>query len=462
VENRYRKTIFLAIAFGTSVRDVLRNSTFKVLTNDKTIRIVIFAINESEEFKMEFGGDNIEFVPLNPFKPTRLEKAVLHFHRATIRDRCKTIDLGNTAGDTYALDKFTPIARLLLFLFGGKMVNKIVYYLYMIFSPSRFYHEEFERYKPDLVLLTRVLNFSADYPLLRAANKYNVPAIALVSSWDNLTSKAFFPFKIKSMVVWNEVIKKEAMELFYFPENNIFISGIPRYDLFFSNPTICSKVEFCMRMGLDPEAKIILYCTGSGATGSTKLDLKSPESEIAGFLLENINNGFFKEKVQLLVRLHPQANPEEYMYLNEMKNVILHIPGRKSSFQDRLFSGNDDLEYLESLKHSSLMINLASTVTIDASVFDLPTICINFDYRGKRPFKYSVKRLYVFDHYAKLGINNGFELADSKQNLLELISENLRNPSKLRAGRQKIVSQQCYYTDGNSGERVASYILKNI
>jgi hypothetical protein len=33
-------------------------------------------------------------------------------------------------------------------------------------------------------------------PVMRAALKYNVPVIALVSSWDNLTSKAFFPFAL--------------------------------------------------------------------------------------------------------------------------------------------------------------------------------------------------------------------------------------------------------------------------
>lgn len=462
MKNRYRKTVFLAIAFGTSVRDVLRNNTFKTLSSDKTIRIVIFAISDSDDFKNEFRGDNIVFVSLKQFKPKRLEKLVLHFHRATLRDRCRTIDLGNTSGDTFILDIFTPIARFLLFLFGGSVVNKMVYYLYMICSPSRYYLEEFEKYNPDLLLLTRVLNFSADYPLLRAASKFDVPAMCLVSSWDNLTSKGFFPFKIKSIVVWNEVMKREATELFFFPENDIFISGIPRYDLFFSNQVMSSKLEFCQRFGLDPEAKIILYCTGSGSTGSTKLDLKSPEPEIVGYLLEKINNGFFEEKVQLLVRLHPQANPNDYSYLKKINNVKLHIPGSNSSFQDRLFTSNDDMQYAESLKHSSIMINLASTATIDAAVFDLPTICINFDFRGERPFKYSVKRLYYFDHYAKLKINNGFELADSKENLLTLIAENLQNPSKLKIGRQSIVSQQCYFTDGKSGERIGTYILGHL
>jgi hypothetical protein len=462
LENKLRKTVFLAIAFGTSVRDVLRNDTFKILSRNKNVKIVIFAVNLSDEFKKEFRGENIEFESLEVFSPSKAERAVLHFHRATLRDRCKTIDLGNTSGDTYALDKFTPIARVFLFLLGGKIVNKLVYYLYMIFSPSRHYTEIFKKYKPDLVLLTRVLNFSADYPLLRAANSHNVPAIALISSWDNLTSKAFFPFRLKSLVVWNEVIKKEALDLFYFPEKDIFISGIPRFDLFFTKQDIDTRQKFCEKMGLDPEAKVIFYCTGSDATGITKMDLKSPESDIAGFLAENIKNGYFKEKVQLLVRLHPQAIPDDYMFLNDYSNVKLHIPGAKSAFQDRLFSIKDDLEFIESLKYSNVIVNLASTVTIDAAVFDLPVICINFDFRGERPFKYSVKRLYYFDHYAKLGTTNGYHMADSRESLLHCIDLNLKYPYILRLGRKRIVNMQCYFTDGKSGERVGNYILDKI
>ena len=68
-----------------------------------------------------------------------------------------------------------------------------------------------DRYKPDLGCCHQILNYSADYPAMRTAAKLNVPVVALVSSWDNLTS-GLFPFSLNRLVVWNEVLKAEAVD----------------------------------------------------------------------------------------------------------------------------------------------------------------------------------------------------------------------------------------------------------
>ena len=120
------KKIFIAIAFGTSVRDVLRNDTYKVLKANEKIDIVVFAQDINENVITEFGGENVTFQQLVPFKPSLIERIIGNFHKAVLRDKCKTIDLGNTSGDTKTLDKFTPIARILVNLFGyNRKTSKI-------------------------------------------------------------------------------------------------------------------------------------------------------------------------------------------------------------------------------------------------------------------------------------------------------------------------------------------------
>ncbi|MCG9881414.1 MAG: CDP-glycerol glycerophosphotransferase family protein, partial [Bacteroidia bacterium] len=386
------------------------------------------------------------------------ENYLLHFHRATLRDICKTIDLGNTAGDTYWLDKFTPLARFLVKAFGRKRVNSLIYFLYKILSPAKSYKSQFLDYKPDLVIVTRVLNYSKDYPILRMADKLKVPAISLVSSWDNLTSKGFYSFSINKIVVWNNVLKEEAMSLFGYPEKDIFVSGIPRYDSFFNYEPKISKKEYCLKMGLDPNKKIILYGTGSATTGRTSIDLVSPEPEIADFIVDNINNGKI-ENAQLIVRLHPQAEVNSYEFLKNKLNLVLQIPGKSTSFQDRLFSKTDDDDFANTLYFSDVVVNLGSTISIDAAVFDKPIICIFYDFRGLRPFEKSVKRLYHFDHYHKLLKTNGIKLSDSNEVLIEDINTYLNNPKLLVNERFEMVKQQCFYTDGKSGERVADFLI---
>jgi CDP-glycerol glycerophosphotransferase (TagB/SpsB family) len=457
------KTIFIAIACGTSVRDVLRNDTFLKLKEQKNLRLVVLApqVNDSK-FVKEFSGENVEFEELIKFKASFAERILYHFHRAALRDKSKTIDLGNTSGDTSTLNWVTPFARLAIKILGDRGVLKMIHWCYRKFTNATLYESIFNKYSPDLVVVTRVLNYSLDYPVLRMADQKKVPVISCVSSWDNLTSKGFFPFSIKSLVVWNQIIADEAKYLFYFPEKDIFISGIPRYDLFFRREGFQNREKVFERFGLDPARKLIMYGTGSKDTGSTKMDAITPEPEIVEFIADAIEEGKIDSSVQLLVRLHPRANPEHYKKLEGRKNVVVHVPGRDVSFQDRLFSQKDDVEFAESLMHSDLVINLGSTVSIDAAVFNRPIICVNFDFRGERPYKYSMKRMYDFDHYRKLVELGGIRLSESREALITDINAYLKNPELDKAGRQNIVDKQCYFRDGQSGARIANHILSFI
>ena len=457
-----KKTIFIAIAFGTSVRDVLRNDTYKMLLNDNNIRVVVFAQEISEEFVSEFGHLNqVSFEQINPFKATFVERFLLHFHRSTLRNRCRTIDLGNTSGDTKVLDFFMPFANLAHRIFGIERTNNLIYFLYQIFAKRKDYFAVFAKYKPNLVIVTRVLNYSSDYPVMRTANFLNVPVIALVSSWDNLTSKAFFPFSLRHLVVWNNILKDEAISLFNFPHEKISVTGIPRYDLFFRKFNFKSKSDFFRKWNIKSKNKIITYCTGSETTGKSILDPISPESGIVKYIAKECEKKIFGD-VTFIVRLHPQANINHYLGLNSMNNVILNIPGKKGRFQDRLFSENEDIEFGELMLYSDVVINFASTVTIDAAVFDTPIVCVNFDFNGERPYEISPKRIYEFDHYAKLLKMEGVSLSNSRKEMINDIKKYLLNPNLHKEGRKRIVQQQCVYTDGRAGERVYNSIISAI
>ena len=121
-----------------------------------------------------------------------------------------------------------------------------------------------------------------------------------------------------------------------------------------------------------------------------------------------------------------------------------------------------NLELAESMKYADVVVNFASTITIDAAVFDTPIVCVNYDHRGARPFKLSPRRIYYFDHYAKLGHTGGFELANSKTELINKIDYSINHPEYLSENRKKIIEQQCVFSDGKSGERVANHILRTL
>jgi len=76
--SKYDKTIFIAIAFGTSVRDVLRNDTYRSLQKQKNIRIVVLAPQVNDpEFIEEFKSDNVEFELLEKYHATRISSSII-------------------------------------------------------------------------------------------------------------------------------------------------------------------------------------------------------------------------------------------------------------------------------------------------------------------------------------------------------------------------------------------------
>ena len=251
----------------------------------------------------------------------------------------------------------------------------------------------------------------------------------------------------------------EAIELFDFPRKDISVCGIPRFDNHFNRKGLRDRDTFFESLQLDIHKKLITYTTGNRDLVLPPGDETSAEVDIAKQIANAINQGLLGD-AQLLIRLHPLARPSEFEPLRELDNVTIQTPGQVSAFRDRLFSGEDDRKLAETMLHSDVILNVASTMTIDAAVFDTPSISIAFDVRGPLPIHQSVKRIYEYEHYRKLRATGGVHMVASVTEMIQEITQYLSDPSINSDARAEIVQQQCKFKDGRSGERVASAILK--
>jgi len=451
--------IFLAIAFGTAIRDVLRTDLIKtLLTEDSRIKIVIFTPENYDAINSEFQNDRLIIKRLDTQKISYFERFLLVFQRSLLRDFSTTINLGNTAGKTISIDLIYPITRLLRLIFGLNRINKTIDVIFKKTAKPSVHLSDFHKYNPEILITTRLMNYSADYGIFKTATSLGVKTVALASSWDNFTSKGFFPFGLEKLIVWNSIMKEEAETLFSLPSSKISVCGPPRFDRYFVETILDNKTSFMSKFDNKPRQYLITYCTGSKDTGRTKYDEVSQEPEICYFIAQSLKK--LKINAMLLVRLHPKALIKEYEILKDLDNVFIELPGEKKSFQDRVFSSDDELHYMKTLYFSDLLINMGSTASIDAAIFDIPIICIGFDIRGYRPLKHSMRKLYLFDHYAKLLSCGGIFLSNSKKELIDHIQLSLNKPSLLQKERYKMVMQQCEFNDGNSGKRAGLEINK--
>jgi CDP-glycerol glycerophosphotransferase (TagB/SpsB family) len=116
----------------------------------------------------------------------------------------------------------------------------------------------------------------------------------------------------------------------------------------------------------------------------------------------------------------------------------------------------------DTLNHMSVLVCYASSISIDAAVFNKPVININYEIKKNDVLLRSPTQYYKSEHYSKALKTGGVILADSEEKLVQAIYSYLENPDLQSAERARLVKEQCAFTDGKSGERIAHFLLKQI
>lgn len=116
---------------------------------------------------------------------------------------------------------------------------------------------------PDVVLLTpHLMPGSHLQEYLRAAMALGIPSALCVASWDNLSSKQVIRVAPDLVTVWNDVQRREAIDLHGLPPARIAVTGAQVYDHWFDWPAR-PRTEFCERVGLPPNLPFVLYAAGA-------------------------------------------------------------------------------------------------------------------------------------------------------------------------------------------------------
>jgi CDP-glycerol glycerophosphotransferase (TagB/SpsB family) len=168
---------------------------------------------------------------------------------------------------------------------------------------------------------------------------------------------------------------------------------------------------------------------------------------------------------QLLVRLHPQAvsGPwkvlaEPYRQLASERVKIEFPPVRDSNLLWDL--PTDDIEHLVRLmRDADVVINTASTLSIDAAVLDRPVVSVAYDPSGGLPYDRSIRRYYDCTHMAHVVRAGAVQLGTSPAELREKVMSYLAHPEQDREGRRRIVEQQLGRVDGRAAQRVAEQVV---
>ncbi|MCC7372060.1 MAG: CDP-glycerol glycerophosphotransferase family protein [Chloroflexi bacterium] len=323
--------------------------------------------------------------------------------------------------------------------------------------PDPFHELAFRRLDPDVVVTATAGVVVSDIRLIRRARAAGVPSVTFTQGWDNLTSKTIIGARPDRLIVWNDAMREEAVELHGFQRDQIAVTGPPHFDPYFRRTGWTDREAFLRRLGLDPTKRIVLYATSPQRYFTDSI-------AVTDMLIQANEAGRFGPDVQLVIRLHPQViqgqDADDLGAWERFRGrVYLDMPhGQTGLAADYTPDGIAHIAQL--LDASAVTINVASSISIDAAIFDTPIVNLRFDAEPGRPYLKSVRRQYDTDHYKQVLKTGAVRLADSPEQLVDEVRRYLADPSHERAERANLLRTLCHRVDGQAGARVAEAITQ--
>ena len=340
----------------------------------------------------------------------------------------------------------------------------------------RVHDEFFETYRPDALVLTSLGTFDYDHYVIREAHRHGVLVITYVQSWDNTSVQGLGVNLTDQVIVWSQVMRNELVKLHRLPSEKVAVEGVPHFDFY-----VNGKVELETRdwlgkeFGFDPGKRIIMFAPRSPNTCLDNVD-------VARIICEAIRDGRLAGDCHLIARLHPiyyRRQDGRYLFADELVewDRLLETYGTNCLSIDRPAMIDGDLNLLMPdseipklatlLRHSEVLVNQFSTLNLEASINDTPTVNVAFNIGRKRPTGFKVARYNI--HYDEVQTHNqrvvdsgGTSVAHSADELIERINRYLEDASLDAEGRQRMVAGECGVNLGRAGRAVGQTILDSV
>lgn len=376
--------------------------------------------------------------------PSRLS-AARHVRKKNLRTHLRRVRM---------LTRVTePLARALARVKVERSLEDRLEKMLLAYPRSQAALERLAANPPDLLLTTGPFQFEQP-AVVAVAKNLGIPTLALIPSWDNLSTKGRMVFKYDGYLVWSEQTKGELHHFYpYTLRTPIYPVGAPQFDVFFLERFRQTREEFCATQGLHPDLPIIVY-----ALGSPNL-LREHYGALE--MAKRVASGALGE-VQLIVRPHPIHDNAEMCELlcPFLPRVVLQQTAEAgTALTARSQDEQQIVEWVNTFHHANVVVNLSSTVTVDAAIFDRPVVNLDYDPEPGQPNSELVKDInHLWTHFRPIAESGGVWLVKNPEEMFEAVKTYLQHPELHREERKWIAEYVCGYVDGECANRMAQAI----
>lgn len=285
------------------------------------------------------------------------------------------------------------------------------------------------------------------------ARRQGVPVIHIAGNYDNLSSKGFRGVPVKRILVWGESMYQEAVKVQGIRPKRVTKIGAVRYNNI-ANRRHGNREGVLRSWGLDPKQKVILF---AGAMSEFHY------FEILAAIKEMRSKD---ENIQLIIRVYPDKALMNSVYMGPLLTeaektrgvyVSLADPNYREGARDREVLQIEEEELWNALEYSDVVVNIYSTIALEACVFDKPVINMwYFRWLGKMWARPPLLKGYPnMIHHRRIAKYGAIVTALDREQLITEIESALKAPEKKRVQRAEVVRSECGVIDGGATERLA-------
>lgn len=334
------------------------------------------------------------------------------------------------------------------------------------FFTPKIYQKTLKEFDADEVVVTSLGTFDWDQYLLRDAQQLGISSVSIILSWDNTTVRGYAGGRPNRVVAWTQMMKIELINLHDFCDHEVFVGGVPIFDHYFSE--LHDGPHFTNDWSAS-DKQIIFFAT------------KSPNAfpwnpNVVRTICEAIRNHILPNCI-LVVRVHPlhyrrkdgvltfQTVLESYEKLKREypTELVLDVPHIEDSSMNYVMPAEEIEKLSQLLRRAAVVVNMFSTLNIEAAIFDKPLINVCYEGEDK---EYSIENKARFNimsdmaeaHNRRIVDTGGLHLVYNSTQLVEAIQLAFSQPDSRNYERKQIVEREAGPYRGSAGKVIADYV----
>jgi CDP-Glycerol:Poly(glycerophosphate) glycerophosphotransferase len=277
-------------------------------------------------------------------------------------------------------------------------------------------------------------------PFVVAADRYGLPAVGHIASWDHTVGKGIVAPQMRRYVVQNEAMRDDLVRYHRIQAGRIVVTGWPQTDVFHRKRQRSEYEKVLGALGLDASRPVVMVMGNTPTNAPYEANFVN---RLVAWWKDNARGRF-----SLLFRPHPRDREWRVRFA-----AALSVPG--AAVQEPSFTDLETLAIL--LQHCDVVVTNAGTILLDALANDRPVVCTLWDEGAPPGESWAIKNVSG-EHYKPLFESNAFYRATRFEEVVDGIERALARPDELAEERARVVRIVLGEIDGQAADRVVDAI----